>query len=246
MIKVQKTILVILALALSGYAASPEAAVLEYVRAIRVQRGRAAYTVDVTISASLPALSKNGVLRAIKKHASEHFTYESMLFQGDGLIKNNVIARYLSAEVETQRPEEKLATEISPLNYKFTPKGQEMVADREALVYEVKPLRRRSGLFRGRIWVDRQTSLPLKEQGKLDKLPSVWVKEIVFTREYTLEKGYAVPLRITSEVKTRLIGKSFINVEFGNYRFDETTAPAVDSIAAANDNNTLLELPREK
>ncbi len=191
-------------------------------RATRVQRGRVAYLVDVTISASLPALHKSGVLRAVKKQLpAGGAAYQALLYNGDGLVKNNVIARYLSAELEARRPEEILATEISLLNYRFSLKGHDTVAGREALVYEVKPLRKRTGLFRGTVWLDRETALPLKEQGRLDKLPSVWLKEITFTREYELVNGYAVPLRIQSVVNTRIVGKAEINIDFGNYRFEE-------------------------
>jgi hypothetical protein len=200
----------------AGSGADPH--VLEYVRQTRVQRGKARYVVDVTFSASLPALSKKGVLRAIKRQAPQGQLYESMNFEGDGLVKTNIIARYLQAEFENQRPEEKLATEISPLNYQFNLKGEERIGDREALVYEVKPLRHRPGLFKGKVWLDKETLLPLREQGKLEKVPSVWIKEIVFTREYHLEHGLSLPSAIHSEVNTRIVGKSVINIEFSHYQ----------------------------
>lgn len=206
--------------------------VLEYVRAIRVQRGRVAYTVDVTISASIPSLAKTGILKAIKKNSpGDHTSYEPVSFKGDGMIKTDVIARYLNAELAAQKPEEMLAVEISPLNYKFTPKGRNRVGDRDALIYEVKPWRHHSGLFHGTVWVDAETRLPLMEQGKLEKLPSIWLKEIEFTRIYRLEGGVAVPANIHSEAKVRVIGKSVINIEFSNYRIQEaaTTVAADDS-----------------
>ncbi len=207
--------------------------VLEYVRAIRVQRGRANYTVDVSISAAVPSLSKKGILRAIKKQAPQGvLTYESMQFDGDGMIKTNVIARYLQAELATSRPEEKLATEISPLNYRFTLKGSSTVAGRDALVYEVKPIRRGNGLFRGTVWLDRETLLPLREQGRIERIPSVWVKDISFTREYEFVHGYALPKHITSEVNTRIVGKSVINVDFDNYHvMDGVTAGSGQNVA---------------
>ena len=206
--------------------------VLEYVRAIRVQRGRANYTVDVSISAAVPSLSKKGILRAIKKQAPQGvMSYESMLFEGDGLIKTNVIARYLQAELATSRPEEKLATEISPLNYRFTLKGRDMIAGREALLHEVKPIRRGTGLFHGNVWLDRETLLPLREQGKIEKIPSVWVKEISFTRDYEFVHGYALPNHIISEVNTRIVGKSVINIDFANYHVqDDLTAASGQTV----------------
>ena len=82
--------------------ASPE--VLEYVRAIRVQRGRISYTVDVTISASIPSMSKSGIMQAVKKQdPGGHPEYKPVSFDGDKIIKTDVIARYLQAELEIGR-----------------------------------------------------------------------------------------------------------------------------------------------
>jgi hypothetical protein len=203
--------------------------VLEYVRAIRVQRGRVAYTVDVTISAAIPALSKSGIFKATKKHSTDKNSYEPVSFNGDGIIKTDVIGRYLNAELESSKPEEMLAVEISPLNYKFTPKGRTKIGGREALVYEVKPVHHHSGLFHGTVWLDPQSRLPLMEEGKLEKLPSIWLKDATFTRIYKLDNGVALPVSIHSEVKVRVIGKAIINVDFTNYRVQE--APATSSAA---------------
>jgi hypothetical protein len=197
--------------------------VLEYVRAIRVQRGRVSYTVDVTISASIPALSKSGIFKATKKHSSDNkSSYEPVSFNGDGIIKTDVIGRYLNAELDAQKPEEMLAVEISPLNYKFTPKGRTKIGGRDALVYEVKPIHHHSGLFHGTVWLDPQSRLPLMEEGKLDKLPSIFLKDATFTRTYRLENGVALPVSIHSEVKVRVIGRAIINVDFANYRVQDT------------------------
>jgi hypothetical protein len=209
--------------------------VLEYVRQTRVQRGVASYTVDVTFSAEIPSLNKKGVLRAIKRQDPDHQLYEGMNFQGDGVIKTNVIARYLQAEFDAQKPEEKLATEISPLNYKFTLKGEDRLGSREALVYEVKPLRHRPGLFRGTVWLDRITKLPLREQGKLEKIPSVWIKEIAFTRDYQLDHGLSLPFRIYSEVKTRIVGKAVITIDFSGYQLLDAASQTVVVENAQND-----------
>ncbi len=233
---------IIFVLASTGLAASAPEEVLDYVRAIRVQRLSAYYSADVTISASVPSLHKTGVLHAIKKLLPQGLRYESMLFEGDKLVKTNVIARYLAAELEDQRPEEHLATEISPLNYRFSPKGSGVVNGREAFVYEVKPLKKRTGLFRGTVWVDRQTYLPLKEEGKLKNLPSVWVKEIAFTRDYQIVNGFAVPVRISSEVKTRVIGKALVTVEFSDYRFQDP--PPLEAASTLSDpTQTPVSLP---
>ncbi len=220
---------------LPGFGQQVDREVLEYVRAIRVQRGRVSYTVDVTISAAIPALSKSGIFKATKRHGTDNnSTYEPVSFNGDGIIKTDVIGRYLNAELEAQKPEEMLAVEISPLNYKFTPKGRTKIGGREALIYEVKPVHHHSGLFHGVVWLDPQSRLPLMEEGKLDKLPSIWLKDATFTRTYRLENGVALPVSIHSEVKVRVIGKAIINVDFANYRVQENTSAAVAAADAGH------------
>ncbi len=212
-------------LALAGLADSAPEAVLEYVQ-VRTQQENLPYTVDVTIRAAIPGLGKVGTLKATRNQAGQgRLNYEAMQFEGDSLVKTKVIARYLTAELEAQRPEQKLATAISPANYAFKLKARERIEDRDVLVFEVKPYRKRPGLFRGHIWIDEQTRRPLKEAGKLAKLPSVWVKEITFTREYTVADGLAVPSRITSEVKTRIVGTAYISVDFQNYHVPTAALP---------------------
>lgn len=218
----------------------------QYVQA-RAMQENVPYTVDVSISATIPSLSRTGKFHAIKrKFDGSRFQYEQMQFEGDGLVKTNVIARYLSAELEAQRPEEKLATQISPANYEFKLKGHVHQDGREMLVFQVRPYKKRPGLFHGQIWIDRQTRLPVRETGKLAKLPSVWIKEVTFTRDYAVANGISVVSRITSEVRTRIVGKAQISVEFDNYHFDTVPEPVLTSLGLLPDppirTNGLLEL----
>lgn len=219
------------------HAGSPGDSLWEFVQA-RYLQDKLPYTVDVTITASIPSMGKVGRLHAMRRHPVEgKFSYEGMQFEGDKMIKTSVISRYLSAELEAQRPEEKLATQISPANYEFKLKAHEMLNGRDTLVFQVKPLKKRTGLFHGHIWIDAETRQPVKEVGKLAKLPSIWVKEINFVREYANVDGVAVPSRINSEVSTRIVGKARINIEFQNYRFDGSNASSSGPAIVASDQN---------
>lgn len=205
------------------------------------------YTVDVSISATIPSLGRQGQFHAIKRQFDgSRFQYEQMEFEGDGLVKSKVIARYLQAELEAQRPEEKLATQITPANYEFKLRGRVREAGRDLLVFQVKPRKKRPGLFEGQIWIDSLTRQPVREAGKLAKLPSVWVKEINFTRDYIVTNGLAVVSRIASEVRTRIVGKAQITVAFDKYQFEAVPEPALTSLGLLPDppirSNSLVEL----
>ncbi len=213
----------------AGEPASSPDPILEYIQA-RAQQDKTPYTVDVTITASIPSLGKMGTFHATRRQGPNgKFTYEAINFEGDRLIKTNVIARYLTAEIEAQKPEEKMATQISPANYQFKLKSHEFVDGHEVLVYQVKPLKKRPGLFQGQIWIDAVTRQPIQEAGKLAKLPSIWLKEISFKREYTTAQGFAVPARIISDIKTRIVGKAKVTVQFSNYRVPDTTMSASEN-----------------
>ena len=60
----------------------------------------------------------------------------------------------------------------------------------------------------------------------------MWVKEISFTRDYEFVHGYALPNHIISEVNTRIVGKSVINIDFANYHVqDDLTAASGQTVA---------------
>src|SRR5690242_9164066 len=123
-------------------------------------------TMEVDIEARLPKLKKQGRLRALR-HISRlgRITYEALRFEGDGSVKKNVIARYLAAEVQAQA-DESLQLAVTPANYKFKYKGLRADAGRDVHVFEVTPRKKRVGLFKGELWLDAETCLPVRESGR--------------------------------------------------------------------------------
>jgi hypothetical protein len=188
------------------------------------------YSMAVDIQAQLPKLKKQGHLQALR-HISKigRVTYDALKFAGDNTIKTNVIARYLTAEVQAQGGTGDLS--ISPANYKFKYKGLANREGRQLHVFEVKPHKKRVGLFKGEVWVDPDTYLPVREAGQFVKNPSLFLKKVEFTREYDIRDGVAFPARIASIVDTRLVGKAQINITFSNFSRAETDESAALAIA---------------
>lgn len=177
---------------------------------------------DVDIEASLPKLKKQGRFRALRRISPLGLiTYEKRHFEGDTTVRNQVILRYLNAEAEAQRhPSPELA--ITPENYKFKFKGGSTLEGRAVYVFDVKPRKKRQGLFKGQLWVDAVSYLRVQEAGYLVKNPSVFVKKIAFVRKYEIRDGVSVPLAVESVVDTRLVGKAELNIAFSNYSLDES------------------------
>ena len=78
---------------------------------------------DVEIDASLPKLKKHGRLHALRRISPLGLIrYEKAQFEGDGIVNKEIIARYLTAEVEAQKQQSPLVA-VTPENYKFKYKG---------------------------------------------------------------------------------------------------------------------------
>jgi hypothetical protein len=171
-------------------------------------------SMQVEIEASLPKLQKKGRLHALR-HISRlgRITYEILHFEGDNTIRNNVIARYLTAEAQGNEAPD-LA--VTPVNYKFKYKGELNQAGRAIYIFQLSPKKKVVGLFKGELWLDADTCLPVREAGRLVKNPSVFVRQIEFVREYDIQDGVAIPILIRSTVDTRLVGKAELTIRFSD------------------------------
>jgi hypothetical protein len=192
-----------------------------YLAVSRSQRDRLNGSIaEVSIDAELPRLHKRGRLSALR-HISRvgRITYDILRYDGDNAVKNDVIARYLSAEVQAR--ESRDASMVVALeNYKFSYKGRHQFDGRSVYVFDVKPRAKRKGLFKGTLWIDAQNYLPVRESGYLVKSPSVFIKRVHFTRDYETANGLAVVARIDTTVETRIAGEAHMTVRYADYRFD--------------------------
>src|SRR5437868_6137290 len=199
----------------------PEALVDSYQNASREQSVRLrGASMEVDIEASLPKLQKHGRLHALRRISRlGRVTYEGLRFEGDNTIKNSVIARYVAGETQAQWNDGALA--ITPANYKFKYKALSISDGRQIHVFQLTPRKKRVGLFKGELWLDAETSLPLRESGRFVKSPSIFLKRIEFVREYEIRGGVAIPREIDSTVETRIVGKAELTVRFHNVSLAE-------------------------
>ncbi|HET8548241.1 MAG TPA: hypothetical protein VFL57_09570 [Bryobacteraceae bacterium] len=200
----------------------------KYLSSMEVQREALRGTIsNVTLEGSLPRLKKQGrmdVLRRVSRLGE--ITYKMLGFTGDNTIKKEVIGQYLTAETEAQTKTDPASISITPANYNFRYKGLQQRHETSSMVhvFELKPKQKRVGLFKGELWIDPETNLPVRETGRLVRTPSIFLKRIQFVREYQIVDGVARPVRIESMVDTRIAGKALLAINFANYRRDEPVA----------------------
>ncbi len=184
----------------------------------------------VDIDAQLPRLKKQGKMSALRMISKVgKITYRMLGFSGDATVKKDVIARYLNAEVQAQGSSEDFG--ITPQNYKFKFKGLQRTEEREVYVFHVTPRHKRVGLFKGELWLDPETCMPVREQGRFVKSPSIFFKKVEFVREYAMNGDVAVPRSIESLVVTRIVGPVQFKIHFANPA--KTTAEESDAASAS-------------
>ncbi len=189
-----------------------------YLAATRAQQQNTDASMEVNIDANVPKLKKQGKLHALRKISQfGKVTYKILSFQGDDSIKNEVIARYLEAEQKGQDNSKNLA--ITPENYKFKVKGTHRLQNGQKVdIVFLAPRKKEVGLFKGEMWLDAKTYLPVMESGKLVKNPSVFFKRVEFVRAFVIKNGTAVPQHMESIIEARLIGKVNLSVDYLGYQ----------------------------
>lgn len=180
---------------------------------------------DFNFIAKIPKLKKEGVMlgrRIVSSLGAINFVIKS--FTGDNSVKTHVIARFLANEKEVS--EKPLDAGINPKNYKFKYKRSEAYNGRHTHIYELNPRKKSVGLFKGELWIDDETALPVREAGMFVKNPSVFLKRINFTRTYEMYNGTALPAHLESTVETRIVGKAEIDIRYSNFSPEVATPPS--------------------
>jgi hypothetical protein len=183
-------------------------------------------SMEVEISGSLPKLQKQGKLRALRHiTALGRITYEALRFQGDNTIKKEVINRYLQQE-ETATGDPAVA--LTPDNYKFKYKGRQALDGRDSYVFQVSPKKKREKLYKGELWIDAATYLPVREAGKLVKTP-LGVRNVTFVRSYDIQNGISVPRQLQSVTDVWFFGKAELTVDYAHFSVDPPRAGDADN-----------------
>ena len=189
----------------------------QYVSATQAQQeGLRGLSMEVEIDASLPKLKKKGTLQALRYISRlGEITYRAIRFDGDNTIKKDVIARYLAAETAAREGGKTMA--ITPDNYRFKYKAALERDGSKVHILAVNPKKKRVGLFKGEIWVDAATYLPVRESGTFVRNPSVFLKKVEFVRDYEIRDGLSLPTHVESRIETRLVGRAEMNINFSNF-----------------------------
>jgi hypothetical protein len=166
----------------------------------------------VTIEADLTGMNRKGKMLAEKTVAPNgHISYEMKSYEGDNLVKTKVIALYLSAEQEAS---ETTPPAINSENYRFKFKRKDSLGDRIAMIFELTPIRKMIGLFKGELWLEEGTGWEMRQSGRLVKNPSVIFRTADLTRDFALHQGAPYLSAVDYQAETRVVGRITLKMKF--------------------------------
>ena len=205
--------------------------IARFMAAVRVQEAalRGVET-EMEIAAKVPRLQKEARLRTLRTTSVEgRVAFHAISSSGDGGVRREIIARYLALE---SQPASGAAENITPTLYKFKRRTRLEQAGRLVHVFRLEPRKKAAGLFKGELWIDDETGMPLRESGQFVRNPSIVLKSIRFTREFEIRDGIAVPMRTAGIVETRMAGTVELNIGYRN--FSCLDGPAIPDRSSAD------------
>lgn len=156
---------------------------------------------------------------------------------GSELLRKRVLKPLLQAETEAVKDENRSKAVILPENYDFSAAGYEQTPEGNFYVLEIKPKNKNKFLVRGRIWVDGEDFGIARMEGEPSVNPSWWLKRILIHAYFQKTGKFWLPLRNETQTQLRLLGKSWLTIEYGNYKVlkvrGDDSLPGVDASSRA-------------
>jgi len=176
------------------------------------------YSSVFIIDAELPDTSQHGEYELQRTFtAPRTLLYKPIRFMGDRYVKINIIARLLQSEIDHAEKSDFAQTAISWANYKFAYKGKNEIEGHVVHIFQVKPRKKRPGLFKGRIYLDVHTGSLLRAEGRIVKSPSLFVKHIEFVEDYADIDSVTLPVHIHTQARAFFVGRVIIDIRHSGY-----------------------------
>jgi hypothetical protein len=197
----------------------PEAAFVAYQRRAASQLSSVQeYSAVSVINVELLDTLQEGKFELMRHYvAPRTLEFTCIRFTGDPFVKHNVISRLLQSEVDYMQNQRPDLTAINERNYKVSYKMTGLLEARLVHTYQLKPRKKRSGLFKGRLHLDAFTGELVRSEGEVVKSPSLFVKKIEFVQDYVQVEGLTFLAHAHSVVRTRLIGHVVLDIYNSDY-----------------------------
>ena len=134
---------------------------------------------------------------------------------GSKMFCEKVLKRAVESEKEASQ--DKTATALTAVNYRFHLVGSENVGGRPTYLLEVEPISPSKFLIRGKIWVDAEDYALVRVDAEPAKSPSFWIARTLIRQSFTKTGDFWLPERNRSETKVWIGGTAVLTIDYGTY-----------------------------
>jgi hypothetical protein len=144
------------------------------------------------------------------------FTFEVTAEGGSEYVRNKILRGMLTTEQKLLANGKRLRASLESKNYAFEDGGVENGLQRILL----KPAKKSEGIVNGAAFVDPDTGLLTKLQGRLVKSPSIWIRDVDVTWKFMHVNGRVLPVEMTSNGRVRMFGRSNFKMTYDYVSID--------------------------
>lgn len=133
------------------------------------------------------------------------FTFEVVREGGSEYVRNKTLRTLLASEQDLIARGKRVRASLDSKNYAFEDGG---VTDSGLRRILMNPVKKSEGLVDGSLFVDPDSGLVTKIQGRLLKSPSFWLRDVDVTWKFAHVGGHVVPIEMISTGRVRMLGRS--------------------------------------
>jgi len=133
------------------------------------------------------------------------FTFEVVREGGSEYVRNKTLRTMLAAEQKLIASGKRVRASLDSKNYAFEDGG---ITDGGLRRILMNPVKKSEGLVDGSLFVDPDSGLVTKIQGRLLKSPSFWLRDVNVTWKFAHVGGHVVPIEMSSTGRVRMFGRS--------------------------------------
>ncbi len=133
------------------------------------------------------------------------FTFEVVGEGGSEYVRNKTLRSLLAAEQDLIGRGKRVRASLDSKNYAFADGGITDAGLRRILM---NPVKKSEGLVDGSLFIDPESGLLTKIEGRLMKSPSFWLRDVEVTWRFAHVEGHVVPIEMSSTGRVRMFGRS--------------------------------------
>jgi hypothetical protein len=151
--------------------------------------------------------------------------YTPIAQSGSAFLRSAVIDKVLAGEKDLNLAANRDGALITSKNYDLQPQpGTVDLNGRRCIVVGLKPLRKSSHLFTGKMWIDASDSTVVRLEGAPSQSPSVFAGRATVARDYVKIDGFSMATHAEARSHTFLFGDTLLKIDYTNYQIQQAPA----------------------